>query len=126
MRERKPPDPPEGAPGWMCSYADLSQLLLCFFILLFSFSAMDQEKFSKAIGSVNEALAGTKGLFKIQNSLTTQSPLPSGKAPMPSEAKGGGANVVKKPANPNKAMKCPFRLNAPNRPPLACCRSPNP
>ncbi len=36
-----PECPPEGAPGWMVTYGDLMTLLLCFFVLLFSFSSLD-------------------------------------------------------------------------------------
>ncbi len=64
MREKKPEESAEGAPGWMCSYADLSQLLLCFFIMIYSFAVVDQGKFSKAIGSVNAALHGNRGVFE--------------------------------------------------------------
>lgn len=45
-----------GAPGWMVSYADLTQLLLTFFILLFALSSIDAHKFRQAVVSLQGAL----------------------------------------------------------------------
>ena len=53
--------PKKGAPGWMVSFADLQQLLLVFFILLFSMSSVDENKFNSAMASLQEALH-SKGL----------------------------------------------------------------
>ncbi len=44
-----------GAPMWMVTFADLSTLLLCFFVLLLSFSEMDVAKFKQLAGSMREA-----------------------------------------------------------------------
>ncbi len=33
--------PPPGLPAWMGTFADLMSLLMCFFVLLLSFSEMD-------------------------------------------------------------------------------------
>lgn len=44
-----------GAPKWMVTFADLSTLLLCFFVLLLSFSEMDVAKFKQLAGSMREA-----------------------------------------------------------------------
>lgn len=51
--------PKKGAPAWMASFADLQQLLLVFFILLFSMSSVDQKKFESAVASIQEALNST-------------------------------------------------------------------
>ncbi len=40
-----------GAPEWLTTYSDLVTLLLCFFILLFSFSSVDAEKFRSIMAS---------------------------------------------------------------------------
>ena len=45
MAKRKEDPPPAGAPAWQSTFADLMNLLLCFFVLLFSMSNMDAEKF---------------------------------------------------------------------------------
>lgn len=44
-----------GSPKWMTTFADLSTLLLCFFVLLLSFSEMDVAKFKQLAGSMREA-----------------------------------------------------------------------
>lgn len=52
----KPKKEEEGVPAWMATFADLSTLLLTFFILLLSFATMDLVKFQDAMGSVQESL----------------------------------------------------------------------
>ena len=44
-----------GAPDWVVTFADLMSLLLCFFVLLLSFSRMDQEQFKEVAGSLRDA-----------------------------------------------------------------------
>lgn len=44
-----------GAPGWIMTFADLMSLLLAFFVLLFSFSSIDDEKYKKIGGSLKVA-----------------------------------------------------------------------
>lgn len=52
-REKKPK---KGSPAWMASFADLQQLLLVFFILLFSMSSVDENKFMTVMSSIQNAL----------------------------------------------------------------------
>ncbi len=54
-RDKKQPGADPGAPAWMVTYGDLMALLLTFFILLISFSTLDQKKISQAIISVQDA-----------------------------------------------------------------------
>ncbi|MBB1272476.1 MULTISPECIES: flagellar motor protein MotB [Psychromonas] len=54
--------PPEGLPAWMGTFADLMSLLMCFFVLLLSFSEMDVAKFKQIAGSMEFA-------FGVQNRL---------------------------------------------------------
>lgn len=51
------PRPParSGLPPWMASFADLMAVLLCFFVLLLSFSEMDAMKFKRLAGSLAQA-----------------------------------------------------------------------
>jgi len=55
MAEKKKKCPPVGAPGWMCTFADMMSLLLCFFILLLSFATMDEVKYEEVAGSLEKA-----------------------------------------------------------------------
>ncbi len=41
----------EGAPAWMATYSDLVTLLMCFFVLLFAFSTIDNKKFQQVMNS---------------------------------------------------------------------------
>lgn len=45
----------EGAPHWMTTFADMTTLLLTFFVLLLSFAQMDIVKFRQIMGSIREA-----------------------------------------------------------------------
>ncbi len=49
--------PPEdkGAPRWVVTFGDLMSLLLCFFVLLLSFSEMDRQKYKMVAGSMAKA-----------------------------------------------------------------------
>ena len=54
------PPPEEGAPTWMVTFADMMSLLLCFFVLLLSFSSQNTAKFEKILGSLKYAFGVTK------------------------------------------------------------------
>ena len=45
----------EGAPAWMVTFADLMSLLLCFFVLIVSFSSMDVIRYRSLVGSLRSA-----------------------------------------------------------------------
>lgn len=44
-----------GAPKWTATFADLMSLLLAFFVLLFSFSELDRQKYKQVAGSMRNA-----------------------------------------------------------------------
>ncbi|MFM1918543.1 MAG: hypothetical protein RLZZ303_177 [Candidatus Hydrogenedentota bacterium] len=46
----------EGAPGWIVTFSDLMSLLLTFFVLLLSFSTIQEEEFNEAMMSLQGAL----------------------------------------------------------------------
>ncbi|MGV1099453.1 OmpA family protein [Thiovibrio sp. JS02] len=46
---------PAAAPAWMCTFADMMSLLLCFFVVLLSFSHMDEPSFAKMSGAMKDA-----------------------------------------------------------------------
>jgi len=52
-KKRKEDTPPPGSPAWMATFGDLMNLLLCFFVLLFSMSKIDAEEFAKIAASFN-------------------------------------------------------------------------
>jgi chemotaxis protein MotB len=49
------PECVEGLPAWMGTFSDLMALLMCFFVLLLSFSEMDALKFKRLAGSLRNA-----------------------------------------------------------------------
>lgn len=56
IENNKPKDEIGGVAPWMTTFADLSTLLLTFFILLLSFATMDLTKFQDAMGSIQKTL----------------------------------------------------------------------
>jgi chemotaxis protein MotB len=44
-----------GAQPWMVTFGDMMSLLLCFFILMLSFSEMDRQKYKQVAGSLEKA-----------------------------------------------------------------------
>lgn len=54
---KRPEDPPKGSPAWMSTFSDLMNLLLCFFVLLFSMSSVDAEKFELVIASLQSSFS---------------------------------------------------------------------
>jgi chemotaxis protein MotB len=55
MSERAPELARGSAPGWIVTFADLMVLLMCFFVLMLSFSEMDVAKFKLMSGAMNQA-----------------------------------------------------------------------
>jgi chemotaxis protein MotB len=62
----------EGGNEWLTTFADLSMLLLVFFILLFSMSTLDAKKFSESFMSVQQALSGEADLRSAQKVIAEQ------------------------------------------------------
>ena len=60
------PEPEAGIPAWVMTFADLMSLLMCFFVLLLSFSEMDALKFKRLAGSMAEAF-GVQAEIKSDN-----------------------------------------------------------
>lgn len=55
-KQKKQDPPPAGAPLWIVTFSDLMSLLLTFFVLLLSFSSIQEVEFQKALGSLKGAL----------------------------------------------------------------------
>lgn len=71
----------KGAPAWMATFADLATLLMCFFVLLLSFSEMDVLKFQQIAGSMKNA-------FGVQNVLNVND-IPKGTSVIAQEFRPG-------------------------------------
>lgn len=59
-RKKKEEAPAPGSPAWMATFSDLMNLLLCFFVLLFSMSSVDTAKFNE----MAQSFASTFNVFK--------------------------------------------------------------
>lgn len=57
MAKKKQEEPSGGAPAWMATFSDLMNLLLCFFVLLFSMSTVNEEKFEMVIASLQSKIS---------------------------------------------------------------------
>ncbi len=55
-KQQNQEESPPGAPAWTTTFADMTTLLLCFFVLLFSFSTIDIQKFQAMIQSFQGGL----------------------------------------------------------------------
>ncbi len=64
-------DDVEEGEGWLATFADISMLLLVFFILLFSLSSIEQSKFLATVGSIKGALGGDKASLAQDNPIGT-------------------------------------------------------
>lgn len=52
-----------GIPEWLVTFADLMSILVCFFVLIISFSIQDQEKLQVVAGSMKDAF----GILAVQS-----------------------------------------------------------
>ena len=57
MARRKKEEPQGGGASWLNTFADLMNLLLCFFVLLFSMSTVDAEKFEMLVASLQNSFS---------------------------------------------------------------------
>jgi len=81
MAEQECKCPPPGLPAWMGTFADLMSLLMCFFVLLLSFSEMDVLKFKQIAGSMKFA-------FGVQNKIEVKD-IPKGTSIIAQEFRPG-------------------------------------
>lgn len=57
MAKRKEETPPPGSPAWMATFSDLMNLLLCFFVLLFSMSSIEEAKLNEMVAAMNNSFS---------------------------------------------------------------------
>ena len=104
MAKKRPEDPPKGAPAWQSTFSDLMNLLLCFFVLLFSMSTVDAEKFQLVIASLSSSISimpaggtsiGDGKLVGAGGKIGRQSGSIIGRNGNQSSAAGGGVNETR-------------------------------
>jgi len=96
-----------GSPGWMTTLADMFMLLLTFFILLISFSSLDQEKYRAMMASMVQAFnmaperqpdpSGLADEVDDQPQLLEDVPIPMDGAPA---APAEGEQILEREASP--------------------------
>lgn len=57
MAKKREEEVKPGAPAWMATFGDLMNLLLCFFVLLFSMSTVDAQKFELIAASFSKTFS---------------------------------------------------------------------
>ncbi len=57
MAKKKEEEAPAGSPAWMATFSDLMNLLLCFFVLLFSMSSVDEKKWEEVAASFSKSFS---------------------------------------------------------------------
>jgi chemotaxis protein MotB len=80
----------EGAPAWVMTFADLMSLLMCFFVLLLSFSEMDVAKYKQLSGSMRDA-------FGVQREIKAKEP-------------PKGVNVIAREFSPGRPRPTPMNV----------------
>lgn len=62
MAKRRSEDtPPAGAPAWMATFSDLMNLLLCFFVMLFAMSSIEEAKLQEFVAAMNNTFSIFEG-----------------------------------------------------------------
>ena len=57
MAKRKEDSPPPGSPAWMSTFSDLMNLLLCFFVMLFSMSSISEDKWKAMADAMSQSFS---------------------------------------------------------------------
>ena len=57
MAKKKEDTPPAGSPAWMATFSDLMNLLLCFFVMLFSMSTIQEDKLAAFVAAMNSTFS---------------------------------------------------------------------
>ena len=63
-----PEEEKPGIPAWVVTFADLMSLLMCFFVLLLSFSEIDAQKFKQIAGELSKAFGVQRDVPRPGNS----------------------------------------------------------
>ena len=57
MAKRKEDAPAPGSPAWMATFSDLMNLLLCFFVMLFAMSSIEEAKLQEFVAAMNNTFS---------------------------------------------------------------------
>lgn len=57
MAKRQEDTPPPGAPAWTTTFSDLMNLLLCFFVMLFAMSNLEESKIAEFTAAMNNTFS---------------------------------------------------------------------
>lgn len=57
MAKKREDTPPPGSPAWMATFSDLMNLLLCFFVMLFAMSSIDEAKYQEMVAAMNDSFS---------------------------------------------------------------------
>lgn len=57
MAKRQEDIPPAGSPAWMSTFSDLMNLLLCFFVMLFAMSTLEESKLHELVAAMNNTIS---------------------------------------------------------------------
>lgn len=56
-KKKKQQESAPGSPAWMATFSDLMNLLLCFFVILFSMSSVDVAKYEEVAASLSKSFS---------------------------------------------------------------------
>lgn len=57
MAKKKREEEAKGAPAWMATFSDLMNLLLCFFVMLFAMSSIEEAKLEEFVAAMNNTFS---------------------------------------------------------------------
>lgn len=57
MAKRQEDTPSAGSPAWMATFSDLMNLLLCFFVMLFAMSSVQEDKLAEFVAAMNNTFS---------------------------------------------------------------------
>lgn len=107
----------DDGPGWIVTFADLVTLLLVFFVLLFTMSSVEADKFAKAMSSIHLSLENSgmsNSLVQLQTSapVKTSTPLDTEPEPSPPKPNSKQAQEEQQASDPTPAISQQWRALA--------------
>ena len=94
-RKREHEAEKENGERWMLTYLDLITLLMIFFVVLYSMSAIDAQKFAAVAESLNNALGGgTPSKIELSTSPTGPSLIQAGVTPSKTNVPNNGTDSI--------------------------------